>query len=167
MLTFSKDLFTVLVRIINDSCCNKQLLKNFKGLKQVISWSHVMEFSLTAFFQVQLTLEHEFELTGSFICRFFPNKYIQYHGLPWWLSGKESACKAGATGDVGLIPGSRRSPGGGHGKPLQYSCLENPMDRRVWWTTVHRVEKSWTRLKRLSMLTQYYNDLRLVEPMDS
>ena len=47
-------------------------------------------------------------------------------GLPWWLSGKEFACKAG---DSGWIPGSGRSPGGGHGNPLQYSCLENPMDR--------------------------------------
>ena len=44
--------------------------------------------------------------------------------------------------DVGLIPGSGRSPGGGHGNLLQYSCLENPMDRGAWWaTTVHRVSK--------------------------
>ena len=54
---------------------------------------------------------------------------------------KESAC---STGDLGLIPGSGRSPGGGHGNPLQYSCLENPMDRGAWWATVHGVAKSWT-----------------------
>ena len=42
-------------------------------------------------------------------------------------------------GDVGLIPGSGRSPGGEHGNPLQYACLENPMDRGAWWATVHRV----------------------------
>ena len=53
----------------------------------------------------------------------------QKKGLPWWLSGKESACNAG---DLGLIPGLRRSPGEGHGNPLQYSCLENPMDREAW-----------------------------------
>ena len=47
-------------------------------------------------------------------------------GLPQWLSSKESACNAG---DPHLIPGSRRFPQGGHGSPLQYSCLENPMDR--------------------------------------
>ena len=47
-------------------------------------------------------------------------------------------------GDVGLIPGWGRSPGGGNGNPLQYSCLENPMDRGVWWVTVHGVMKSWT-----------------------
>ena len=46
--------------------------------------------------------------------------------------------------DVGLIPGSGGSPGEGHGNPLQYSCLENPMDRRAWWTTVHRIIKSQT-----------------------
>ena len=50
------------------------------------------------------------------------------NGLPWWLSGKESACQAG---DAGSIPGSGRSPGDGNGNPLQYSCLENPMDREA------------------------------------
>ena len=52
-----------------------------------------------------------------------------------WLSGKEFTCNAGDKGDPGLILGSGRSPGEGHGNPLQYSCLENPMDRGVWWTT--------------------------------
>ena len=65
--------------------------------------------------------------------------------------GKESACNAGDTGDVGLIPESGRSPGEGHGNPLQYSCLENPMDRGAWRTAVLRVAKSQMWLKRLSM----------------
>ena len=47
----------------------------------------------------------------------------------WGFSGKESTCNSGATGNVGSILGSGRSPGGGNGKPLQYSCLENSMDR--------------------------------------
>ena len=64
-------------------------------------------------------------------------------GLPWWLSSKESACNAG---DLGLIPGLERSPGGGHVNPLQYSCLESPIDRGAWWATVHGVAKSQTRL---------------------
>ena len=51
---------------------------------------------------------------------------------------KESACNAG---DPGSIPGLRRSPGEGNGNPLQYPCLENPMDRRAWWATVHGVAK--------------------------
>ena len=46
--------------------------------------------------------------------------------------------------DVGSIPEPGRSPGGGHGSPLKYSCLENPMDRGVWWAMVHRVTQSWT-----------------------
>ena len=50
-------------------------------------------------------------------------------GLPQWLNCKESTSKIEATGDSGSIPGSGRSPEGGHSKPLQYSCLENPMDR--------------------------------------
>ena len=70
--------------------------------------------------------------------------------LPQWLSGKETACNAGATGDVGTIPGLGRFPRGGHGNPLQYSCLKNPMDRGTWRATVHGVTKSWTQLKRLS-----------------
>ena len=49
---------------------------------------------------------------------------------------------AGATGDMGLIPGLGRSPRGGNGNPLQYSCLEKPMDRGAWWATVHGVTKS-------------------------
>ena len=53
--------------------------------------------------------------------------------------------------DAGSILGSGRSPGGGHGKPLQDSCLENPMNRGTWQATVHRVMKSQTQLKRLSM----------------
>ena len=64
-------------------------------------------------------------------------------GFPSGSVGKESARNAG---DLGSILGSRRSLGGGDGYPLQYSCLENPMDRRAWRATVHRVAKSRTRL---------------------
>ena len=55
---------------------------------------------------------------------------------------KNPPANAGDIRDVGLIPGSRRLPGGGYGNPLQYSCLENPVDRGAWWATVHRVPKS-------------------------
>ena len=68
--------------------------------------------------------------------------------LPWCHSGKESACNAGVRG---LILGLERSPGGGHGNPLQYSCLENHMDRGDCQATVHGVTKSRTQLKQLSM----------------
>ena len=63
--------------------------------------------------------------------------------FPSGSAGKESVCYAG---DKGLIPGSERSHGGGHGNPLQYSCLENPMDRGAWWATVQGITQSRTRL---------------------
>ena len=56
-------------------------------------------------------------------------------------------------GDQYSIPGLGRTPGGRHGNPLQHSCLENPMDRGAWQAMVHRVTKSWTRLKQLSKCT--------------
>ena len=65
-------------------------------------------------------------------------------GFPKCSVGKESACSAGDTGDVGLIPGLERSPGGESGNPLQYSYLKNPMDRGAWQATVQRVTKSRT-----------------------
>ena len=68
---------------------------------------------------------------------------VLYLGFPGGSVGKESAC---SVGDLDLIPGLGRSAGGGHGNPLQYSCLENAMDRGAWWATVHRVAKSRTRL---------------------
>ena len=59
---------------------------------------------------------------------------------------KNLLASAGNTGDDFSIPGWGRSPGGGKGNPSQYSCLENPMDRGAWSTTVHKVTKSWTLL---------------------
>ena len=59
---------------------------------------------------------------------------------------KKPPVNAGDTRDMSSIPGSGRSPGGGHGNPLQYSCLENSMDRGAWWVTVHGVAKNCTRL---------------------
>ena len=62
-------------------------------------------------------------------------------GFPGGSDGKESACSAG---DPGSITGSGRSPGEGNGNPLQYTCLENPMDGEAWQATVHGVAKSLT-----------------------
>ena len=63
---------------------------------------------------------------------------------------KNLPANAGDVRDTGSIPGLGRFPAGGHGNPVQCSCLENPMDRRAWWAIVHRVAKSWTQLKQLS-----------------
>ena len=79
------------------------------------------------------------------ICKFFIYSCIYLlTGLPRWLSDKES--NAGDSGDKSSIPGLGRSLGGGNCNPRQYSCLENPMDRKAWQTTVHSVTKSWKRL---------------------
>ena len=72
--------------------------------------------------------------------------HILYPGLPKWHSSKVPAMQATR---VQSLEG--RSPGGGHGNPFQCSCLENPIDRGAWWATVHKVAKSWTWMKWLSM----------------
>ena len=77
-------------------------------------------------------------------------------GFPGSSDGKESACNAG---DPGLIPGLGRSPGGEHGHPLQYSCLENSMDRRAWGAIVNRIAKS------LIQLSDFYFRFSLWEPV--
>ena len=64
--------------------------------------------------------------------------YTNLRGFPGSLDGRESACNAG---DLALIPGSGRSPGEGNGNPLQYSCLENPMDRGAQWATVYGLQR--------------------------
>ena len=76
--------------------------------------------------------------------------YKHAEGFPSGSAVKNPPAYVGDMRDVGWIPGSGRSPGRGHGYPLQYSCLGNPTDRGAWWATVHGVAKSWTRLKRLS-----------------
>ena len=73
--------------------------------------------------------------------------------LRWPLVVKNLPANKGDVRDMGSIPGSGRSPGGGHGNPLQYSCLENPMDREAWQDTPHGVAQSWTRLNRLGTQT--------------
>ena len=70
----------------------------------------------------------------------------------WWASNPPASARD--SGDMGLIPGSGRSPRGGYGNPLQYSCLENPVDRGAWKATVHGVAQSQKRLKQLNTNTQ-------------
>ena len=63
------------------------------------------------------------------------------------LVEKNLPASAGDIRDADSISGSEKSPEGEHGNPLWYTCLENPMDKGAWWALIHRVEKSWTRLK--------------------
>ena len=78
------------------------------------------------------------------------NHYIDLRTSKVVLVVKNPPAKAGVVRDSRSLPGSGRFPGGGHGNPLQYSCLESPMDRGAWRAAVHGVTKSRTRLKRLS-----------------
>ena len=71
-------------------------------------------------------------------------------GFPGGLMVKNLPANAGDARDAGLIPGLKRFLKEGNGNSVQYSCLENPIDRGAWWSTVHRVAKSQTRLKQLS-----------------
>ena len=76
----------------------------------------------------------------------------EVQGFPGGSDGKASAYNAG---DPGSIPGSGRSPGEGHGNPLQCSCLENPVDGGAWWATVHGVAKNQTRLSNFTFTVTY------------
>ena len=84
----------------------------------------------------------------------FEGHFLFVMDFPCGSVGKESACNAG---DLGSIPGLRRSPGGGQGNPLQCSCLENPTDRGAWWATVHRVAKCRTRLSNFTLPKKRYS----------
>ena len=81
-------------------------------------------------------------------------------GFPGGSDSKESPCNSG---NPGLIPGSGRSPGEGNGNPLQYSCLENSMDREVWWATVHGVAESDS-TEQLALHTSLHCIFRLKPP---
>ena len=81
----------------------------------------------------------------------------QYGASQVELMVKNSAANAGNIRDAGSIPGLGRSLGEGNGNPLRYSCLDNPMDRGAWHTTVHRIAMSRTELKQLSTHTHMYH----------
>ena len=88
-------------------------------------------------------------------------------GFPGGTSNKEPACQCSKElRDMGSIPGSGRSPGGGHGNSLQYSCLQNPMDRGSWRAMVHNVAKSWTWLKQLQFSSVAQSCPTLCDPMN-
>ena len=87
-----------------------------------------------------LKYKHVYTYTP-FTCVMDFKNYSYTQGFPGGSDGMKSAYNAG---DLGLIPGLGRAPGEGSGNPLQYSCLENLMDRGVWQATVHRVAKGWT-----------------------
>ena len=126
-------------------------------LLRVMNKSIIYFWRLTGFFHSSL-LMRSWESCQCFQLQFlywlkWNNDRVSHTELLWGLNliiiidtraslveNKESDCKVG---DLSLIPGLGRFPGGGHGNPFQYSCLENPMDRGAWHATVHRLTKSW------------------------
>ena len=112
------------------------------------------------FANVLLTELHAYVFLHVAIAHLF--YYISFIGVSHLaLLVKNPPAKAGDIRDVGLIPGSGRSPGGRHGSPLQYSCLENLRDRGAWQAMVHRVTKTWAQLERFSTHDKhrFYGDL--------
>ena len=94
--------------------------------------------------------------------------YCWCQSFPHGSVVKNPPANAGDSGDSGLIPGSGRSPGGGNGNPVQYSCLENVVNRGIWQATAHRVAKSRTRLKQLTAAAakSLQSCLTLCDPID-
>ena len=108
--------------------------------------------------KVKSSVLNPIDLYSSYLLHFL-SPYLPFYflstssGFPGGPSGKEPTCQCRRQIDVSSIPGLGRSPEGGHGNPLQYSCLENAIDREVCWVTIHRTAKSQTWLKRLSRHT--------------
>ena len=98
----------------------------------------------------ELWMESRPEIMGTYIAAATINIFERNWGEKVALAAKNLPASAGDLRDAGSIPGSGRSPGGGHGNPLQYSCLEHPMDRGAWQVIAYSVAKSQTWLKWLS-----------------
>ena len=139
------------------SITSKQIVgKQWKQWQTLLSWAPKLLWTMTAAMKLKDACSLEEVMTN--LDRGLKSKgitlltmvHIVKARLPWWLSGKESTYNAGDLRDTGSIPGSGRSPGRGHGNPLQYSCLENPTDRGAWQAKVHRVTQQWSQLKWLS-----------------
>ena len=103
----------------------------------------LIRFGLTRYMGPAIQLP---SLLQQVLCAFFKSLIIFPVRIQFLKANARENMPASADDirDSGSIPRLGRSPGGGHGSPLQHSCLENPMDRGAWWATVHRVRKSWT-----------------------
>ena len=132
-------------------CCVKEYIPDIPLLtgETVLprwKWKLIIVYKFTPFMfggigaRLSCDVVH-FKLYFSYVIHMYALLYMFIYRLLRWLSSKESTCNAG---DVGSNPGLGRFAGGGHGNPLQYSCLENTMDRGAWLATVHRVAESDT-----------------------
>ena len=132
-------------------------MNTFTSFLHTCSSSYLRLISLTSFYTAFLPTSPKDQLN-----QLLPVLQLQVFFLYWLISintytysgasqvalvVKDPPTNAGNVRDAGSMPGSGRAPGGGHGNPLQYSCLENPMDRGAWRGMVHGVAKNWTQLK--------------------
>ena len=122
---------------------------------RILEWAAI-SFSITIMeenIKNDFLYTHTHTHTHTYIC-------IVELGFPGGSAVKNLSAKAG---DLGLITGWGRAPGGGHGNPLQYSCLENAMDRGAWWATVHGVTKSQTQLSTHAWLNHFAAQQKLTQ----
>ena len=119
-----------------------------------VECKYLLVCDLSLYFVYVIFWYREFKFFQSFTLWVCFLVFFRIHslGFPRWLSSTEFSCNAG---DSGSIPGLGRSPGGGHGNTLQYSCLENSMDWGAWQAIAHRVAKSQKWLKQLSTYTGF------------
>ena len=121
-------------------------LNNWQSLSHV--WLFVTTWTAACQAPLSMEFSRQYQIVGHQSLGAAPTSSMASNiGLPQWPSSIESTSKAG---DVGLIPGSGRSLGGGNGNPLQYSYMKNPLDRGAWWAAIYGVTRSRTRLKRLN-----------------
>ena len=139
-----------IIAIVPAACLWKFLFSGYieKLMGIFVKWTLMVHFTVRPFVKAEIKSETQPQLLILYDI-YLENKYQlkknvwDTGGFPGGSEDKASACNAG---DPGSIPGLGRSPGEGNGNPLQYSCLENPMDRGAWRATVHGVAKSRTRL---------------------
>ena len=143
-------------KILHGVDCSLRPAESF--CKKLCSWLHVFPLHQNHVYTDLLTC-HFGAVSKSYLWCCLPGCSPHFAPDETWLAtlkinlyipgGSEVKASACNVGDVGLIPGSGRFPGEGNGNPLQYSCLENPMDGGAWWATVHGIPKSWTQLSDL------------------
>jgi len=125
-----------------------QIIQNWHQMK--FFWNFLRLTKLLLLFTCSQVLGQQI-LPWCTYCFLFPSAILFFFICPYH-DGSEVKASACNVGDLGSIPGLGRSPGEGNGNSLQYSCLENPVDRGAWWATVHGVTKSWTRLRNFTSL---------------